>query len=664
MLEAVEGNRQFLDDFFSEDEEKCFGAIERLRNLVIGSNRTKTHVVECGMVPHLLRRLADPSIGTRVQVEILVTLGSLAKGTREHAQALVSAGVLPLLVDGLRAGVPQLRTPLLRCLRSLLLQLPDSADELCRDPSAVPLLTRCVTGAARDDECTATVLALLCRGAARQELLAASGAVDVSAALLASEAAAVRLPSLRLLASLCYRHRAISERVARCTLAGRPVPDVLTLLTARDQPSGVQLEAARCLCYMHRAGAASLPAGDPRLVYRALPCLVRMCAAHQTLEERVLAADTLGYLTENRSGVAVQLQRICAITDHVTATMVEYLRYKPTTSHPNTRCHQRRMAGEMKKAAFRVFASLASNDEEIRKRIVESAGLMSDLVAAVEGDCPSLQLAALRCLLSLSRSVQTLRTAMQDHAVWEQVLNIAKNRAAPAEVRVVASSTLCNLLLEFSPSKEPLMQSGGVDLLCELTRSEDPDIRLNGIWGLMNLAYQADQRAKRAVLRRLGASELFRLLSDPSPAVLMKTLGLLRNLLTRPHVDQFMDETQGPQVMQAIVLTLEGDHPAELKEQALCILANIADGSSSREFILSNEDVLKKLMNYMMHSSLRLKLAAVLAVNNLVWRGDGGCRERQTRLRRLGVHKLLHQLQAADDPLLCERVKNVLQQFN
>ena len=60
-----------------------------------------------------------------------------------------------------------------------------------------------------------------------------------------------------------------------------------------------------------------------------------------------------------------------------------------------------------------MFASLASNDEEIRKRIVDSAGLMSDLLAAVEGDCPGLQLAALRCLLSLSRSVQMLRTAMQ-----------------------------------------------------------------------------------------------------------------------------------------------------------------------------------------------------------------------------------------------------------
>ena len=64
-----------------------------------------------------------------------------------------------------------------------------------------------------------------------------------------------------------------------------------------------------------------------------------------------------------------------------------------------------------------------------------------------------------------------------------------------------------------------------------------------------NLAYQADHKTKRSVLRRLGG-ELFRLLLDPSPAVQMKTLGLLRNLLALPHVDQFMDDTHGPRVMQ------------------------------------------------------------------------------------------------------------------
>ena len=36
--------------------------------------------------------------------------------------------------------------------------------------------------------------------------------------------------------------------------------------------------------------------------------------------------------------------------------------------------------------------------------------------------------------------------------------------------------------------------------------------------------------------------------------------------------------------------------------QTLCILANVADGDQAKEYIMSNEDVLKKLMNYMVNS--------------------------------------------------------------
>ena len=47
--------------------------------------------------------------------------------------------------------------------------------------------------------------------------------------------------------------------------------------------------------------------------------------------------------------------------------------------------------------------------------------------------------------------------------------------------------------------------------------------------------------------------------------------------------------------MQAVVFILEGDNAVEVKEQALCILANIADGDTAKSFIMSNEDVLKKI---------------------------------------------------------------------
>ncbi len=47
------------------------------------------------------------------------------------------------------------------------------------------------------------------------------------------------------------------------------------------------------------------------------------------------------------------------------------------------------------------------------------------------------------------------------------------------------------------------------------------------------------------------------------------------------------------------VLILEGDYEPEVKEQALCMLANIADGCTAKQFIMENEDILKKITNYM-----------------------------------------------------------------
>lgn len=56
--------------------------------------------------------------------------------------------------------------------------------------------------------------------------------------------------------------------------------------------------------------------------------------------------------------------------------------------------------------------------------------------------------------------------------------------------------------------------------------------------------------------------------------------------------------------VQAVILILEGNHSAEVKEQALCILANIADGDTAKDYIMANEDVLKKLQDYMVSSTI------------------------------------------------------------
>ncbi|MPD02666.1 Armadillo repeat-containing protein 8 [Portunus trituberculatus] len=64
-------------------------------------------------------------------------------------------------------------------------------------------------------------------------------------------------------------------------------------------------------------------------------------------------------------------------------------------------------------AALKVYASLGANDEDIRQRVIKTDVLMNTIVTSLSAASPPVQLAAVRCLHSLSRSVHTLRTTLQ-----------------------------------------------------------------------------------------------------------------------------------------------------------------------------------------------------------------------------------------------------------
>ncbi|XP_015178949.1 PREDICTED: armadillo repeat-containing protein 8-like isoform X2 [Polistes dominula] len=675
----VESSRSYIDELYSPDPLKCLQAIICLKNSVIGSNRQKGSVIAQGVVPRLLQLLGNSSgpLAERIQLESAVTLGSLAKGTDQHVLALIELGVVPLLLqvllsmpisdpnaEGKGKLLDSLNEACLRCLRTVFQHTSAPVHSIYQDPALVPRLLSLASRSVTCQVCVATILTTACKTAEEQNALSKGGAVETLAMQLDSPLADVQLPALACLANMCYQNHMVSAMVAAATtsntLRGKLVPVALGQLMGRERSSLVQLEAARCIAYMHRAGALS--STDPRVLYRALPCLVRLCHRDRPPRERIAAAETLAYLTE----VDTDLQRLASISNHLIPTLAELLR-------PHSQVQDATLTQDMRQAAFRAFASLGANDEGIRKRIIETESLMEQVVSGLQDPGgPRVRLAAVRCLHSLSRSVQQLRTTFQDHAVWRPLMQLLHGADKGLEGRTeseddlltVASSTLCNLLLEFSPSKEPILESGGVELLCSLTKRPDPALRLNGIWALMNVAFQAEQRVKSQILSCLGTDQIFRLLADPELAVLMKTLGLLRNLLsTKAHIDRIMGE-HAAHFMQAVILVLEDpEHPADVKEQALCILANVADGDRARDHIMANEDVLKKLMDYMMHSNVKLQVAAIFCVCNLVWREEPGAAQRQARLKELGLYRILQQLRHTKDSQLFDKVKTAMAQF-
>nr|XP_029517005.1 armadillo repeat-containing protein 8-like isoform X4 [Oncorhynchus nerka] len=719
LSEVTATSRHYVDRLFHPDPQKVLQGVIDMKNAVIGNNKQKANLIVLGAVPRLLYLLQQGLSSSELRTEVLgselrtegavvlrtevlgselrtegvvvlgsdlrtecvvllgselrtkgavvlrtecvVVLGSLAMGTENNIKSLVDCHIIPALLQGLVCPDLVFIEACLRCLRTVFISPVTPVQLLYTDPTVIPHLMSLLTRSPRTQDYITQIFSHCCKSPEHQTVLFNHGAIQNIAPMLISLSYKVRMQALKCFSVLAYENTQVSMTLVNVLVDGDLLSQVFVRMLQRDLPIEMQLTAAKCLTYMCRAGA--IRTDDRCIVLKTLPCLVRMCSKERLLEERVEGAETLAYLMEPD----VELQRIASVTDHLVAMLADYFKYPSSVSaitDIKRLDHDLKHAHELRQAAFKLYASLGSNDEDIRKKITETENMMDRIVSGLSESSIKVRLAAVRCLHSLSRSVQQLRTSsFHDHAVWKPLMKLLQN--APDEVLVMASSTLCNLLLEFSPSKEPILESGVVELLCSLTQSDSPALRVNGIWALMNMAFQADQKVKGEIVRALGTEQLFRLLSDPDTNVLMKTLGLLRNLLsTRPHIDQIMS-SHGKQIMQAVTLILEGEHSIEVKEQTLCILANIADGNTAKELIMTNDDILQKIKYSMGHSNAKLQLAATFCISNLIWNEEGSeaARERQDKLRELGFVDILHKLTQALDPNLCERAKTAMQHY-
>ncbi|XP_072542719.1 armadillo repeat-containing protein 8 isoform X1 [Salminus brasiliensis] len=658
LSEVTATSRHYVDRLFDPDPQKVLQGVIDMKNAVIGNNKQKANLIVLGAVSRLQYLLQQSSSSAELRTECAVVLGSLAMGTENNIKSLVDFHIIPALLQGLLCPDLVFIEACLRCLRTIFISPVTPVQLLYTDPTVIPHLMSLLSRSQRTQEYITQIFSHCCKTPEHQTILFNHGAIQNIAPLLISPSFKVRMQALKCFSVLAYENTQVSMTLVNVLVDGELLSQVFVRMMQRDKPIEMQLTAAKCLTYMCRAGA--IRTDDNCIVLKTLPCLVRMCSKDRLLEERVEGAETLAFLMEPD----VELQRIASVTDHLVAMLADYFKYPSSVSaitDIKRLDHDLKHAHELRQAAFKLYASLGSNDEDIRKKITETENMMDRIVSGLSESSIKVRLAAVRCLHSLSRSVQQLRTSFHDHAVWKPLMKLLQN--APDEVLVMASSTLCNLLLEFSPSKEPILESGVIELLCSLTQSDSPALRVNGIWALMNMAFQADQKVKVEIMRALGTEQLFRLLSDPDTNVLMKTLGLLRNLLsTRPHIDQIMS-SHGKQIMQAVTLILEGEHSIEVKEQTLCILANIADGNTAKELIMTNDDMLQKVKYYMGHSNVKLQLAATFCISNLVWNEEDGSQERQDKLREMGFVDILHKLTQASDPNLCDRAKTAMQQY-
>ncbi|KUJ08574.1 armadillo repeat protein-like protein [Mollisia scopiformis] len=142
----------------------------------------------------------------------------------------------------------------------------------------------------------------------------------------------------------------------------------------------------------------------------------------------------------------------------------------------------------------------------------------------------SVLVAACGAVRALSRSVSVLRTTLIDHGVAQPVFRLLQH--PDIEVQIAATATVCNLLTDVSPMREPISEAGVLKILCEHARSNNAKLRLNALWALKHFVHGVGNDMKRLCLEELGQGWLVQLICDDTED---EALSLSRGNIERDH---------------------------------------------------------------------------------------------------------------------------------
>uniref|UniRef100_A0AAX7SLF8 Armadillo repeat-containing protein 8 n=1 Tax=Astatotilapia calliptera TaxID=8154 RepID=A0AAX7SLF8_ASTCA len=366
MQEVTATSRHYVDRLFDPDPQKVLQGVIDMKNAVIGNNKQKANLIVLGAVPRLLYLLQQSSSSMELRTECAVVLGSLAMGTENNIKSLVDCHIIPALLQGLLSPDLVFIEACLRCLRTVFISPVTPVQLLYTDPTVIPHLMSLLSNSLRTQEYITQIFSHCCKTPEHQTILFNHGAIQNIAPLLISPSYKVRMQALKCFSVLAYENTQVSMTLVNVLVDGELLTQVFVKMMQRDQPIEMQLTAAKCLTYMCRASA--IRTDDSCIVLKTLPCLVRMCSKEHLLEERVEGAETLAYLMEPD----VELQRIASTTDHLVAMLADYFKYPSSVSaitDIKRLDHDLKHAHELRQAAFKLYASLGSNDEEIRKKV-------------------------------------------------------------------------------------------------------------------------------------------------------------------------------------------------------------------------------------------------------------------------------------------------------
>lgn len=620
---------ELVEGLSSLDTSARLKALRDVKNQIIGNKTKKLSYIKLGAVPRVVEILAsDTDIPLLVQSAAAV--GSFACGNDAGVRAVLDSGVFPHLLKTLSNVDDKVVEAGARSLRMIFQSTLAPCGDLWRGHAIDSILVLLSSTNDNVAEVAASVLARSCGTFEHQQMVAASGGMKALVQLL-NGSTKKRQAALDALAAMVRDNP--QQATAFIGMDGGQWLDLVVRLV-KDKVTRSRLLACLCLTNIWKASPIGLGQHDLSMKATVLAMLVRLShEVGQVGEEAPVVLETLVSGSE-------EMQNLALYGD-VIPLLGSLLLNKSDVSHRQLQ------------AILNALGAICFELEECRRQFLEHNEFVSVLSYLNHMEA-GVRTAACSVIRSLSRSVKNLRTGMSSDRVVLPLTRLLRD-SSPL-VQASALSALCNIVLDFTPSKSPPLQSGLLPLLVSLSRSMDTNLRLNSVWALKNLSYMAEVRVKDTILKELTVGGLVNLVQDSEEDVQEQALGLIRNISHGKTEDiERITELEGGAILLTVGRQLSSARKPSVCLQAIMTMSNIATGSpSQRDKVIEilfpegsslPEGPLSSLLHRFFHDSsfcaLPLRISALFCIENLSRPLVPGGRGRVERMERGGVEQQL-----------------------
>lgn len=641
MMHSAERTASASIALLSGSPDERVSAARTIKNSVVGNPTNKRLYLRLGVLPPLLEAASEVRGHPELAEQAVAALGSLSAFVEPDDLVLVT----PVLLTAIFSPYICVVIAAARALKMLV--TAEGADAASLGPLiAIPEVAgRLVSLLGGPDEGVSEICALILArssvGSSQAKVLRSAGALTALVSLLCRTSHEKCIEAcLNAMSALARQDCEIARDMANPYNIF-----VLVLPYTRGSIHSLRLSACRLLMIFH--SVTQLPSGLDGVVTTALVDLLntddaysQIATAH-TLAELVLGCEVLQRMASEAGAIkklAEVIKSVVNVNEKDMDTDTSFSRAQTDTVKDEKslpRSPEDRAA--LQAAALTALAALSSELDDVREDVV-SLQVLPCVIASLMSKYAEVALASVKCIRSLSRSVKVLRRDIANEDIGPVLLNLLAT--ANSEIRRIASATLCNLMIEFSPIRHAILDRG-LTLLFDLLHSEDDELRKNSLWAIKNLLFKADADTKNCVLVKLGYDTLHLLCTDLHPEVRELAMAVLRNLA---HSDLLGSRTKqlnalfaaaGSRLVALLSKALQEDvENSEFAVQALYVVCNIASGTEKHKTYLMESDLPQLILRWTSHENEKARIAAVWCAVNLSWRQKPAVQRRPPRLMK------------------------------